>query len=62
MEVLNKRVASRRANHAYYKSHLESDSVSFLEEQKSCFSNRWLSCILTNSYGIREKNKKSSIR
>ena len=55
MEVLDKRVASRRANHAYYKSHLESGSVSFLEEQKGCFSNRWLSCILTKSYNQREK-------
>ena len=55
MKVLDKRVSSRRSNHAYYKSHLESDSISFLKEQEGYFSNRWLSCILTNSRRSREK-------
>jgi len=48
MEVLDERVAQRRANFAYYKQHLGGmDGVSFSEEpDKDFFSNHWLTCIL----------------
>lgn len=56
MEVLDDRVASRRANFEFYKSklgHLE--QIQFLNEPEGFFSNRWLSCILTLSYEMRER-------
>lgn len=56
MEVLDARVASRRANFDFYKSklaHLE--QIQFLNEPEGFFSNRWLSCILTSSYEMRER-------
>lgn len=56
MEVLDKRVASRRANFEFYKARLENiDGIEFLEEPEGFFSNRWLSCILTSSYEMRER-------
>lgn len=55
MEVLDERVAARRANHEYYKQHLGAISdIVFLEEMSNLRSNRWLSCILTPSVQIRE--------
>lgn len=56
MEVLDDRVAARRANFEFYKAslgHLE--EIEFLNEPESYFSNRWLSCILTDSYEMRER-------
>ena len=56
MEVLEERVAARRANYEFYKSrfgHLK--EIEFLEEQAGCFSNRWLTCILTPSFEVREE-------
>ncbi len=56
MEVLDDRVSARRANHAYYYSTLKNlDGIDFLMEPEGYFSNRWLSCILTPSFEIREK-------
>ncbi|MEJ5994811.1 DegT/DnrJ/EryC1/StrS family aminotransferase [Pedobacter sp. Du54] len=47
MEVLNERVAKRRANFEYYKSYFASiDGINFLDEPEGCFSNRWLSAII----------------
>jgi dTDP-4-amino-4,6-dideoxygalactose transaminase len=55
MEVLQDRVNSRRANHAFYKENLKSVSgIEFLEEQEGYFSNRWLTCVLTPSFKVRE--------
>ncbi|MBT8270500.1 MAG: aminotransferase class I/II-fold pyridoxal phosphate-dependent enzyme, partial [Bacteroidia bacterium] len=54
LEVLDDRVKQRRSNHEFYKQALESDSISFLEEPENCFSNRWLSCVLTKSFEMRE--------
>ena len=55
MEVLDERVAARRANYEYYKRHLAAISnIEFLEEIPNLRSNRWLSCILTPSVQIRE--------
>ena len=61
MEVLDSRVQARRANHAYYKAHLESDSMLFIREPESCFSNRWLTCVLTKSYEQREKIRQALV-
>lgn len=56
MEVIENRVKQRRLNFEFYKKHLSHiENISFLEEPKSHFSNRWLTCILTDSYKTREK-------
>lgn len=56
MEVLDDRVNARRANFELYVNNLkEIDGIEFLYEPKGYFSNRWLSCILTPSFEIREK-------
>lgn len=51
MEVLDERIAQRRANFTYYKQRLSGiDGVSFLEEPNEDFySNHWLTCILIDS-------------
>ncbi|NKI27122.1 pyridoxal phosphate-dependent aminotransferase [Arenibacter sp. 6A1] len=55
MEVLEERVAARRAHFEYYKQQLsEIKEIEFLKEPKGFFSNRWLSCVLTPSKNIRE--------
>ena len=48
MEVLEERIAQRRANFSYYKNRLNDvDGLSFLEEPNEDFySNHWLTCIL----------------
>jgi dTDP-4-amino-4,6-dideoxygalactose transaminase len=47
MLVLDKHVEKRRSNFEFYKRSLAQISeISFLEETKDAFSNRWLSCIL----------------
>jgi dTDP-4-amino-4,6-dideoxygalactose transaminase len=47
IEVLDQRVAQRRANHDFYESWLGRwPGVSFLREPKGVLANRWLSCIL----------------
>ena len=56
MEVLPERVQARRANFDFYKARLGSQSeIEFLNEPQGYYSNRWLTCILTPSYEIREK-------
>ncbi len=56
MEVLQDRVNARRKNYEIYKSELKDlVGISFLEEPKGMFSNRWLTCILTPSFKEREK-------
>ena len=55
MEVLEDRVAARRNNYQFYRKQLsEVHGISFLEEPSGAFSNRWLTCILTDSYETRE--------
>lgn len=55
MNVLDKRVASRRANYEVYHKELSSiEAIEFLNEPNGSYSNRWLSCILTPSFEIRE--------
>jgi len=56
MEVLNDRVMARRANYTYYEERLgHLDAVEFLDEPNGFYSNRWLTCILTPSFEVREK-------
>jgi dTDP-4-amino-4,6-dideoxygalactose transaminase len=56
MIVLDERVVVRRSNYeSYYKELSEIKGISFLDETKNNFSNRWLSCILTRNYDEREK-------
>ncbi|MBI9041561.1 aminotransferase class I/II-fold pyridoxal phosphate-dependent enzyme [Lutibacter sp.] len=55
LEVLQDRIDARRANFEYYKLHLKAQNFQFLEEPAGYFSNRWLTCILTPSFQMREK-------
>jgi dTDP-4-amino-4,6-dideoxygalactose transaminase len=55
MEVIDDRVAARRSNFDFYKKQLEPfKSIGFLEEPVGLISNRWITCILTDSYSKRE--------
>lgn len=56
MEVLPERVKARRANFSFYKENLSGiPEIEFGAEPVDSYSNRWLSCILTPSFTIREK-------
>ncbi len=56
MEVLDERVHARRKNFEFYKKNLSTyKSISFLEEPDGFFSNRWITCITTDSYELREQ-------
>lgn len=56
MLALDEYVSKRRQNYALYKEYLnEFDSITFLDEPKHHFSNRWLTCVLTESYKDREE-------
>ena len=56
MEVIAQRVEQRRNNYEFYYSKLSNlNSISFLEEPKGYYSNRWLSCILLKNYEEREE-------
>jgi len=55
MEVLEDRVSARRSNHRFYQDNLMVlPEIEFLEEPDGYMSNRWLTCVLTPSYEIRE--------
>ncbi len=56
MQVLDSRVASRRLNYEYYKQNLDNKpSLEFLSESEENYSNRWLTCVLTDSFEMREE-------
>jgi len=55
LEVLQERVDVRRENFNFYKENLKHTHFQFLEEPEGYTSNRWLTCVLTESYNIREK-------
>lgn len=60
MAVLEDRVNARRFNYNFYESSLGlSSSFEFLKEPQGSCSNRWLSCMLTPSYEVREKIRRS---
>jgi len=55
MEVIDDRVEARRKNYDYYKANLSKfDTIEFVDEPEGFFSNRWITCIKTNSYELRE--------
>lgn len=55
MTVIDDRVSKRRSNHNFYFSNLKDiEGITFLEEPENHYSNRWLSCILTESERMRE--------
>jgi len=55
MTVLNERVNARRNNYDFYKKSFEQiNEIKFLNEPINHFSNRWLTCILTESEDMRE--------
>ena len=59
MMVLDERVGARRKNYAFYEEQLSTIAdITFLNEPKNVFSNRWLSCILTESFERREAIRK----
>lgn len=56
LEVINDRVNSRRNNYEmYFKSLSKYKEISFIEQPKEMYSNRWLSCVLTPNFNFREK-------
>ncbi|TYP75166.1 DegT/DnrJ/EryC1/StrS family aminotransferase [Aquimarina intermedia] len=56
MEVLDAHVALRRKNFETYVSELNDlDGLNFLNEPTGYYSNRWLSCVETNSFEMREE-------
>ncbi|MBD0822779.1 DegT/DnrJ/EryC1/StrS family aminotransferase [Aestuariibaculum marinum] len=56
MKVLENRVEARRGNYSFYKSELsELIGITFLDEDYDSNSNRWLTCILTESFEMRER-------
>lgn len=56
MEVIDDRVEARRKNHDFYKTNLSKySSIQFLEEPEGFFSNRWITCVKTDSYNMREQ-------
>ena len=56
MEVLHDRVLARRANFEFYQDRFKENSdIELIQEPQGFYSNRWLSCILTPSFEVREK-------
>ncbi len=56
MEVIDERVKARRKNFEFYKANLSQiNTIQFLEEPQGFFSNRWITCIKTDSYETREQ-------
>ncbi len=56
MEVIDERVNARRKNFNYYKQNLSKfQNIEFLEEPSGFFSNRWITCIKTTSFDLRER-------
>lgn len=60
MEVIDERVAQRRANFAFYVQQLaDLKGITFQPEAEGCFSNRWLSCLLidpTQTAGVTRED------
>jgi len=55
MTILDSHIAKRRANHDLYKKSFQRiDNITFLDEPKDHFSNRWLTTILLDSKETRE--------
>lgn len=55
MNVLEDRIQAKRRVYDFYKKELSGfESIKFLDEPKGFFSNRWLTCIYTDSFDTRE--------
>ncbi len=54
MTVLDERIKQKRKIYNFYKLELSNSNLEFLNEPKFYFSNRWLTCVLTESYEHRE--------
>lgn len=56
MNVLEKRITAKRKIYSMYKKELGNNkNITFLDEPNGFFSNRWLTCILTDSFETREE-------
>lgn len=55
LKVLEERIKARCNNFNFYKTQLEKAGFQFLKEPKGFFSNRWLTCLITESFEQREK-------
>jgi dTDP-4-amino-4,6-dideoxygalactose transaminase len=55
LAVLNNRVNARRINFEFYKKELKNYDIKFLKEPKGFKSNRWLTCMIANSFEEKEK-------
>jgi dTDP-4-amino-4,6-dideoxygalactose transaminase len=56
MEVIDERVLARRKNFEFYKKHLSHfKEIKFLDEPENFYSNRWITCIETESFELKEK-------
>lgn len=55
LEVLDKWIEKRRANFNFYSSKFEVRGLACLKELDNYYSNRWLSCIVFDSFDTREK-------
>ncbi|MDO5971110.1 aminotransferase class I/II-fold pyridoxal phosphate-dependent enzyme [Flavivirga aquimarina] len=56
MEVIDDRVKARRQNFDFYKKNLSQfNTIEFLQEPQGFFSNRWITCIKTDSFETREQ-------
>ncbi|APY07157.1 pyridoxal phosphate-dependent aminotransferase [Winogradskyella sp. J14-2] len=55
MTILDSHVNKRRSNHElYFNTFKDNEQITFLKEPDGHFSNRWLSCILLDSFETRE--------
>jgi dTDP-4-amino-4,6-dideoxygalactose transaminase len=57
MDVLEQRLAKRRANFQTYFENLKNLEVEFLHEPEGFFSNRWLTTVVFRDFKTREKVK-----
>lgn len=55
LEMLPVFLEKRKLNNEYYKEALKELSISFLNDTKEINSNHWLTCVLFESYEIKEK-------
>lgn len=56
IRVLDDRVAARRRNFEFYKKNLARfTDIEFLDEPDGFYSNRWLTCVKTSNYELREQ-------
>jgi dTDP-4-amino-4,6-dideoxygalactose transaminase len=64
MEVLDERVAQRRANHDFYMNNLNGIAgiTVFTEPSEDYFSNHWLSCILVDPSKTKNRTTREDIR